>query len=64
MQKGMNPICNKCWDKGFSTELIVISSRYNPTKHIRRNFCNCAKGVAMERKEEYDQDKNQHSKEL
>lgn len=57
-----NPKCNKCWDKGYSTELIGKTiacadfdgdiDRIISPSQIRKNFCKCAKGRRLKSKEQ------------
>ena len=57
MGKIKQPKCKNCWDKGYSSELIVHTQHadfigektYSGTLQ-RKNFCNCAKGKRLSKK--------------
>lgn len=46
------PKCLKCWDKGWSSELVRETSRKQDKVYIRKNYCACARGKKF--KEESD----------
>jgi hypothetical protein len=58
MPNNKQPKCKKCWDKGYSTELVANTSipdfggiRINSQVREIKNYCSCAKGKKLKKQD-------------